>query len=148
VGFGVVMTYYHVIEGARWEDIQAEFDYQVHASGALVPSRFYKLSGSAIATSPWDDSDKRHPKPPAPPPDSAHLDFALLPVAGRPEEADMGGGRTRGVVSLPQTAPRLKIDTLLLILQHPQKPGEYFPAVDLHPLKFAFDVVMEVNEND
>jgi hypothetical protein len=35
----------------------------------------------------------------------------------------------------------------LLILQHPKKPDQYLQTVDLHPLRFAFDVVTEVNEN-
>ena len=144
---GIVVTNHHVVEGAAWQDIRVEFDYQADAAGALTPSRFYSVSAAPLAASPWHAIDKQHPKPPAPPPDTDALDFALLPVNGQPEETLMSGGRKRGVLPAPQPAPALQADMPLLILQHPQKPPSYGAAPELHPLKFAFDRVTEINAN-
>jgi len=144
---GVVMTNDHVVRDADWKSIQVEFDYQAAADGSLTPSRYYRVSGPLIASSPWHSVDSRHPKLPAPPPDDSALDYALLPIDGKPEEAPMSDGRPRDVIPPPQAEPKLMAGMPLLILQHPKKPERYLEGPDLHPLRFAFDVVTEVNEN-
>lgn len=144
---GVVMTNHHVVHGAQWETIQVEFDYRAAADGSLIPSRYYRVSGPPIALSPSHEVDHRHPKPPAPPPDDSALDYALLAVDGKPEEAAMPDGRPRGVIPPPKADPLLIPGMPLLILQHPKQPARYLETPDLHPLRFAFDVVTEVNEN-
>lgn len=144
---GVVMTNYHVVRDADWKSIQVEFDYQAAADGSLTPSRYYRVSGPLIASSPYHNVDSRHPKPPAPPPDDTALDYALLPIDGKPEEARMSDGRPRGVIPPPAPVPRLVEGMPLLILQHPKKPDKNLEGPDLHPLRFAFDEVTEVNEN-
>ena len=148
VASGIVMTNYHVVENCDWKTIQAEFDYRADATGALTPSRLSKLSGAPIATSPWHQIDKTHPKPPAPPPDHTTLDFAILPLADKPEADAMSDGTPRGVIAAPKPSPMLRAGMPLMILQHPKDPKTgYLEAPDLRPLQFAFDDVIEINEN-
>jgi hypothetical protein len=60
----------------------------------------------------------------------------------------MSDGTTRGVVAAPKATPLLQPGMPLMILQHPRDPKtKYLDAPDLHPVQFAFDVVIEVNEN-
>jgi hypothetical protein len=148
IGPGLVLTNYHVIEGSDWQKTRVEFDYQVGANGALIPSRFYPVSAAPLATSPWHKVDTQDPKPPAPPPDETALDFALLPVSGEPENTLLPTGRQRDVLPPPQPQPMLRAEMPLLILQHPKKAQPALAPGDLLPLKFAFDAVTDLNEND
>lgn len=145
---GLVMTNHHVVAECDWKTIKVEFDYRADANGKLTPSRFCSLTAAPLATSPSHDIDKVHPKPAAPPPDHTALDFAILPVDGKPEADAMPHGAPRGVIAAPKAAPRLTVGMPLLILQHPKKLQKTdFDAPDLQPLRFAFDVVLEINEN-
>ena len=144
---GLVMTNCHVVDEVNWKSIKVEFDYRVDAAGTLAPSRYYGLSDQPLVVSPWHEIDSRHPKPAAPPPDDTTLDFALLPIDGKPEDDVMTDGRKRGVVPAPAAEPALVKDVPVLILQHPQKPRKYLETPDLRPLKFVFDTVLVINEN-
>jgi hypothetical protein len=60
----------------------------------------------------------------------------------------MSDGTLRGVIAAPASEPMLRVGMPLLILQHPKKSKKTYPeGPDLHPLRFAFDVVLAVNEN-
>ena len=144
---GLVMTNYHVVEDCDWTTIKVEFDYRADANGVPTVSRFCSLTAAPIATSPWHPIDKEHPKPAAPPPDHTALDFAILPVDGAPEADVMPDGSKRGVIGPPKAAPRLQAGMPLLILQHPKQLKTFLETPDLQPLRFAFDVVIEINEN-
>jgi hypothetical protein len=134
---GLVMTNQHVIEGFEPSDMVVEFGRHLNASGALGESRCYPVEGPPLAEGPPHPIDSQADKPPAPPPDDHSLDFAILRVGGGPE-SEVLNGQPRGFLAKPsEDTKQLLPGSLLCILQHPTG----------RPLKFAFDVVLRVNEN-
>ncbi|MBL8927661.1 MAG: trypsin-like peptidase domain-containing protein, partial [Pseudonocardia sp.] len=143
VGPDLVLTNHHVladvIDGRTPPTaVHCVFDYHIRADG--TPDRGVALGLAddwLVAARPPSAVDEQPVPDGEPAPDE--LDYALVRLTGRPGDANLPGGRTRGWVDVTAAPPAVTEGTPLLIVQHP----------DGHPQKLAIDTdgVLGVNTN-
>jgi hypothetical protein len=150
VGPDLVLTNYHVLEGAIEGKlppalVACRFDYKTLADGSRSEGVVAHLRDSdwCVDYSRYSQAEADN-EPDRKPPTADELDYALARLA-RPigsEPIDRKGGSTspsRGWIACPETQPPLERSMPLLIAQHP----------DGSPLKLALDTqsVISVNSN-
>lgn len=140
VGPDTVLTNWHVYEVARKADkvgqLGCRFDYARLPNGQTEPGQLVMLAAAGgIDTSPYSPAEQTA-NPDNPLPTMEQLDYALLRLASRVGEQQIGGA-PRGWITLPKAVVPLPADSPILIVQHPEGT----------PMKLALDTQAVVGMN-
>ncbi|MEO1230221.1 MAG: trypsin-like peptidase domain-containing protein [Myxococcota bacterium] len=139
VGPDLVLTNYHVVQKhlqghVPASDVRVRFDFRVSPNGD-PPSNSLPWVGIdqawTIPHSPFSTADLSLQGDPAP----DELDYALLKLASRVGDEQIGGG-VRGWVDLSKDYALPPPEAPILIVQHPGQPPDGTPP--LQPLQIAF----------
>jgi hypothetical protein len=140
VGPDAVLTNWHVFEVAKSAgkvgSLGCRFDYELLPDGKVEPGKLVMLADAGcIDSSPYSAAEKTA-NPDNPPPSLQELDYALLRLASRTGDEQVGG-KARGWIALPKTVLPLPTDVPILILQHPEGT----------PMKLAMDTQSVIGLN-
>lgn len=130
VGPSVILTNYHVIEGAldpldptgrklRYP-VKCRFDYRRVAGGGVDPGIVVDVVPNCLDLSPPSKAEKT-PDPFDPAPTNEELDFALLRLVrdvGNGPVRDAGTNRRRGWINFPHDPPVPATGEIVVIVQH------------------------------
>ena len=140
VGPDTVLTNWHVFEGARQAgkvgQLGCRFDYARLPDGQTEPGQLVLLDAAGgIDTSPYSPAEQTA-NPDNPLPTLDQLDYALLRLASRVGEQQIGGA-PRGWIKLPKAVVPLAANSPILIVQHPEGT----------PMKLALDTQAVIGLN-
>jgi hypothetical protein len=125
VGPDVVMTNYHVVEGAIADNtptgLTARFDWSWNPNtGQRDPGTVYQLADDwLIDHSPYSQNVDKLLDPGTNAPPETELDYALLRLAPEPTEVAPDAPSNRGWISIPRNGHVFQPDGFLMIVQHP-----------------------------